>query len=48
MSSLALIFPMGFSSFREPVAGDKISGNPEKFAEHYSQATLFWNSQSPI
>ncbi len=23
-------------------------GKPEKFAEHYTQATLFWNSQSPV
>ena len=22
-------------------------GKPEKFADHYSQATLFWNSQTP-
>ena len=25
---------------------DKVRGKPEKFAEHYNQATLFWNSQS--
>lgn len=37
----------GFASFREPVAGDKVRGKPERFADHYSQATLFWNSQSP-
>ena len=23
-------------------------GKPEKFAEHYNQATLFWNSQSAV
>ena len=23
-------------------------GKPEKFAEHYNQATLFWNSQSDV
>ncbi|HEV7671709.1 MAG TPA: catalase [Thermoanaerobaculia bacterium] len=37
---------LGFTSFPEPVAGDKVRGKPEKFAEHYSQATLFWNSQT--
>ena len=26
---------------------DKVRGKPEKFADHYSQATLFWNSQTP-
>ncbi|MEA2579460.1 MAG: catalase [Actinomycetota bacterium] len=36
----------GFSSFPEPIAGDKVRGKPEKFADHYSQATLFWNSQT--
>jgi len=38
----------GFTSFREPVAEDKVRGNPLKFAEHYAQATLFFNSQSPV
>jgi len=38
----------GFTSFREPVAGDKVRGNPERFAEHYNQATLFYNSQTPV
>jgi catalase len=37
----------GFSSFMEPVAGDKLRAKPPKFADHYSQATLFWNSQTP-
>jgi catalase len=36
----------GFTSFPEPIAADKLRGKPEKFAEHYSQATLFWNSQT--
>jgi catalase len=36
----------GFTSFREPVEDHKVRGKPEKFAEHYNQATLFWNSQS--
>ena len=26
----------------------KVRGKPEKFAEHYNQATLFWKSQSAI
>lgn len=38
----------GFTSFREPIADDKVRAKPEKFAEHYQQATLFYNSQSPI
>ena len=25
---------------------DKVRGKPEKFADHYTQATLFWNSQT--
>src|SRR5205085_9367680 len=37
----------GFTSFMEPVAGEKVRAKPEKFADHYSQATLFWNSQTP-
>ncbi len=36
----------GFSSFMEPITGDKVRAKPEKFADHYSQATLFWNSQT--
>lgn len=38
----------GFTSFREPIAADKVRGKPEKFAEHYNQATLFWNSQTAV
>jgi catalase len=36
----------GFTSFPEPIHADKVRGKPEKFADHYSQATLFWNSQT--
>jgi catalase len=36
----------GFSSFPQALEGDTVRGKPEKFAEHYNQATLFWNSQS--
>ena len=38
----------GFTSFREPVQEDKVRGKPERFAEHYNQATLFYNSQTAI
>jgi len=38
----------GFTSFREPVQEDKVRGKPERFADHYTQATLFYNSQSSI
>jgi catalase len=38
----------GFTSFREPIAADKVRGKPERFADHYTQATLFYNSQTPI
>ena len=37
----------GFASFPEPVAADKVRGKPELFADHYSQARLFFNSQTP-
>ena len=38
----------GFTTFPETISGDnKVRGKPEKFADHYSQATLFWNSQTP-
>jgi catalase len=40
--------PAGFQSFPQPVEDDKVRGKPEKFAEHYNQATLFWNSQSAV
>ena len=35
-------------SFPAPIAEDKVRGKPEKFAEHYNQATLFWNSQTDV
>jgi catalase len=38
----------GFTSFRAPVNEDKVRGKPEKFADHYTQATLFWESQSDV
>ena len=38
----------GFISFPQEVEEHKVRGKPEKFAEHYNQATLFWNSQSDV
>lgn len=36
----------GFVSFPEPTQEDELRGKPEKFAEHYNQATLFFESQT--
>ncbi len=38
----------GFMSFPQPVEEHKVRGKPEKFADHYTQATLFYESQSEI
>ena len=38
----------GFVSFPQPVEEDKLRGKPEKFADHYTQATLFYASQTEI
>jgi len=38
----------GFVSFPETIADDKVRGKPEKFAEHYAQATLFFDSQTEV
>ncbi len=38
----------GFTSFAQPIRDDKVRGKPEKFADHYTQATLFWESQSAV
>jgi len=38
----------GFTSFPDTTPEDKVRGKPEKFADHYTQATLFWRSQSEI
>jgi catalase len=40
----------GFVSFAEPRTADdhKVRGKAEKFADHYTQATLFWNSQTDV
>ncbi|HVH39626.1 MAG TPA: catalase, partial [Gemmatimonadaceae bacterium] len=37
----------GFTSFQQPVEGDKLRGKAERFAEHYLQARLFYESQTP-
>ncbi|NML61229.1 catalase [Massilia sp. RP-1-19] len=38
----------GFTSFPERISEDKVRGKPELFADHYSQATLFFESQTPV
>ena len=40
----------GFVSMPEPreATDHKVRGKPERFADHYTQATLFWKSQSPV
>ena len=37
----------GFVSAQVPVSGVKVRHRSETFADHYSQATLFWQSQTP-
>jgi catalase len=41
---------MGFTSFAEKLEPEthKVRGNPEKFADHYTQAKLFFNSQTEV
>jgi catalase len=38
----------GFSSYPEVVSGPKVRHRSETFSDHYSQATLFWQSQTPV
>ncbi len=38
----------GFVSFPQPMEGEKLRGKPEKFADHYTQATLFYDSQTVV
>jgi catalase len=38
----------GFVSFPEPVEGHELRVKPPKFAEHYRQATLFYESQTDV
>jgi catalase len=37
--------PAGFRSFAEPLEGSKLRIRPESFADHYTQARLFFRSQ---
>ena len=39
---------VGFTSFPQPMEEDKVRGKPDKFADHYTQAALFYNSQTPV
>jgi len=39
---------MGFKSFPAPVAEHKVRAKPEKFADHFTQARLFFESQSEV
>ncbi len=38
----------GFVSFPQAIDGEKLRGKPEKFADHYTQATLFYDSQTDV
>jgi len=38
----------GFVSVPEASQGNEVRGKPELFADHYSQARLFWISQTPV
>jgi catalase len=38
----------GFVHVPRPVVGPKVRENPVSFSDHYSQATMFWNSMSPV
>lgn len=37
-----------FVSYAEKMTGEKVRVRSEKFNDHFSQATLFWNSQSEV
>jgi catalase len=38
----------GFTSFPDPTPEDKVRGKPGKFADHFTQARLFWDSQTDV
>lgn len=38
----------GFHSFNERIDAQKIRDRSESFSDHFSQATLFYNSQTPV
>ena len=37
-----------YVTYPEELSGPKLRRRPESFADHYGQARLFWNSQTPI
>lgn len=37
----------GFASYPEPMSGVKLRKRADSFADHFSQARLFWNSMAP-
>ncbi|WP_394558263.1 catalase HPII [Aquipseudomonas alcaligenes] len=37
----------GFASYPEPMSGVKLRKRADSFADHFSQARLFWNSMQP-
>jgi catalase len=37
----------GYRTVPQPTHEDTLRGKPEKFADHFSQARLFWKSQTP-
>lgn len=37
----------GFATFPEALAGEKVRVRSDSFADHFSQANLFWHSMSP-
>lgn len=38
----------GFESYYEKIDANKVRARSESFGDHYSQAQLFWNSQTPV
>ncbi|HET8790208.1 MAG TPA: catalase HPII, partial [Modicisalibacter sp.] len=38
----------GFESYHERIEAHKIRARSDSFGDHYSQATLFWNSQTEV
>lgn len=40
--------PKGYTHYAEKVEGRKVRERSQSFSDHFSQATLFWNSMSPI
>ncbi len=44
----ATLAQRGFVSYAERMDGTKVREKSESFGDHYTQATLFWNSMSPV